>query len=104
MEPLPIKKKHVMCLKVDRKVKKKKKKEIGEEQDGRNRMVPKKFPEIPRNFLDLQLFRESHWFSELEFQVLLAINLEFLGIFGNFWEFLGISGNFWEFLGISGNF
>ena len=67
MEPLPIKKKHGMCLKVDRKVKKKKKKEIGEEQDGRNRMVPKKFPEIPRNFLDLQLFRESHWFSELEF-------------------------------------
>ena len=36
MEPLPIKKKHVMCLKVDRKekLKKKKKTEIGEEQDG----------------------------------------------------------------------
>ena len=35
MEPLPIKKKHGMCLKVDRKEKlKKKKKEIGEEQDG----------------------------------------------------------------------
>ena len=37
MEPLPIKKKHGMCLKVDRKEKlkkKKKKTEIGEEQDG----------------------------------------------------------------------
>ena len=36
MEPLPIKKKHGMCFKVDRKKskKKKKKKEIGEEQDG----------------------------------------------------------------------
>ena len=36
MEPLPIKKKHGMCLKVDRKekLKKKKKTEIGEEQDG----------------------------------------------------------------------
>ena len=66
MEPLPIKKKHGMCLKVDRKVKKKKKGNRGgtgwEEQDG-----TKKFPEIPRNFLDLLLFRESHWFSELEF-------------------------------------
>ena len=38
MEPLPIKKKHGMCLKVDRKEKFKKKEEkkteIGEEQDG----------------------------------------------------------------------
>ena len=35
MEPLPIKKKHGMCFKVDREEKlKKKKKEIGEEQDG----------------------------------------------------------------------
>ena len=35
MEPLPIKKKHGTCLKVDRKEKlKKKKTEIGEEQDG----------------------------------------------------------------------
>ena len=34
MEPLPIKKKHGMCLKVDRKEKLKKKTEIGEEQDG----------------------------------------------------------------------
>ena len=33
MEPLPIKKKHGMCLKVNRKVKKKRK-EMGEEQDG----------------------------------------------------------------------
>ena len=42
--------------------------------------IPENFQGISGKFLDLQPFRESHWCSKLEFQVLLAINLEFLGI------------------------